>query len=180
LEIGCLEIGCLEIGRRGGAHRTVLLTFISSVHYPKVMLGMLIKVLRRNSVATRRRLPRERNVTFKDLMGRAADFDAGTITIEALTSLRHLLPIAAGIITVITAIRSAGLSCSHDTFCINGEVGSLSKVLGTRSQSGAFRRFSLRRQLFRVRQVRWADPHFQQFFVAMPAETRLTAAVSRK
>jgi hypothetical protein len=37
------------------------------------------------------------------------------------------LPIAVGIIPIITTIRSAGLSCSHDTFCIDGEVGSLSQ-----------------------------------------------------
>jgi hypothetical protein len=32
------------------------------------MLGMLVKVLCSNSIATRRRLPRESNVTFEDLM----------------------------------------------------------------------------------------------------------------
>jgi hypothetical protein len=88
----------LEIGRRSGAHRmVVLLTFISSVHNSKVMLGMLVKVLCRDSIATRRRLPREGNVTLEDLMGRASDFDVRTVTIKTLTSLRHLLPIAVGI-----------------------------------------------------------------------------------
>jgi hypothetical protein len=117
----------LEIGRRRGAHRTVLLTFISSVHNPKVMLCMLVKVLCRDSIATRRRLPREGNVSLEDLMGRASDFNVRTVTIETLTSRRYLLPIAVGIITIITTIRSVGLSCSHDTFCIDGEVGSLSQ-----------------------------------------------------
>jgi hypothetical protein len=50
---------CLEIGRRGGARDTVLMTFVSSVHNPKIMLGMLVKVLRGDSIATRKRLPRE-------------------------------------------------------------------------------------------------------------------------
>jgi hypothetical protein len=117
----------LEIGRRSGAHRMVLLTFISSVHNPKVMLGMLVKVLCRDSIATRRRLPCESNVTLEDLMGRASDFDVRTVTIKTLTSLRHLLPIPVGIITIITAIWSVGLSCSHDTCCIDDEVGSLSQ-----------------------------------------------------
>jgi hypothetical protein len=105
----------------------VLLTFISSVHNPKVMLGMLVKVLCRDSIATRRRLPCESNVTLEDLMGRASDFDVRTVTIKTLTSLRHLLPIPVGIITIITAIWSVGLSCSHDTCCIDDEVGSLSQ-----------------------------------------------------
>ena len=96
----------------------MLLTFISSVHYPKVMLGMLVEVLCRNSIATRRRFPRKGNVAFEDLMRRASDFDVRTVTIETLTSRRHLLPIAVGIVTVITAIRSAGLSCSHATFSL--------------------------------------------------------------
>jgi hypothetical protein len=91
------------------------------------MLGMLVKVLRRDSIAARRRLPREGNVAFEDLMRSASDFDVRTVTIETLTSLRHLLPVAVDIVTVITAIRSAGLSCSHAAFCIDGEVGSLSQ-----------------------------------------------------
>ena len=118
---------CLEIGRRGGARGAVLLTFVSSVHNPKIMLGMLIKVLCRDSIATRSRLPRESNVTFEDLMRGAADFDVRTVTIEILTSRRYLLPIAVGIITVVTTIWSAGLSCSHDTLCIDAEVGLLTK-----------------------------------------------------
>jgi hypothetical protein len=117
----------LEIGRRGGARGAVLLTFVSSVHNPKIMLGMLIKVLCRDSIATRSRLPRESNVTFEDLMRGAADFDVRTVTIEILTSRRYLLPIAVGIITVVTTIWSAGLSCSHDTLCIDDEVGLLTK-----------------------------------------------------
>src|SRR5947199_30836 len=43
-----------EIGRRGWARGTVLMTFVSSVHHPKIMLGMLVKVLRGDWIATRR------------------------------------------------------------------------------------------------------------------------------
>jgi hypothetical protein len=64
------------------------MTFISSVHNPKIMLGMLVKVLCGDSIAARRRLPREGNVTFKDLMKGAPDFDIRTVTIEGLTSAR--------------------------------------------------------------------------------------------
>jgi hypothetical protein len=93
----------------------VLMTFVSSAHNPKIMLGMLVKILCGDSVATRRRLPREGNVTFEDLMRGASDFDVWTVTLEILTSVRYLLPISVGIVTVMTTIRSAGLSCSHET-----------------------------------------------------------------
>ena len=106
---------CLEIGRRGGARDTVLMTFVSSVHNPKIMLGMLVKVLRGDSIATRRRLPREGNVTFEDLRRVASDFDVRTVAIEGLTSVRYLLPITVRVVTVIATTRSAGLSWSHDT-----------------------------------------------------------------
>jgi hypothetical protein len=53
----------------------VLITFVGSVHNPKIMLGMLVKVLCGDTIAARRRLPREGNVTFEDLMRSASDFD---------------------------------------------------------------------------------------------------------
>ena len=40
------------------------MTFGSSVHNPKIMLGVLVKVLRGDSIATRRRLARKGNITF--------------------------------------------------------------------------------------------------------------------
>jgi len=117
---------CLEIGRRGGAHDTVRLTFVSSIHNSKIMLGVLVKVLCRDPIATRRRLPRESNVTLEDLMRRASYLDVRTVTIETLTSMRCLLPVTAGIVTVIATIRSVVLSCSHETFA-------LMVIFGTRS-----------------------------------------------
>ena len=102
------------------------MSFFSSVHNPEIMLRMLVKVLCSNSIATRRSLPREGNVTFADLIRRASDFDVRTVTIEILPSVRCRLPMTVGIVTVITTIRPAGLSCSHETFCIDGEVGSQS------------------------------------------------------
>jgi hypothetical protein len=101
------------------------MTFVSSVHNPKIMLGMLVKVLCGHSIATRRCLPREGNVTFEDLMRGASDLDVRTVTIEIVTSLRYRLPITVRIVTVIATTRSAVLSCSHETFCIDGEFGSL-------------------------------------------------------
>jgi len=104
----------------------VLVTFSRSVHNAKIMLGMLVKVLRGDSIATRRRLAREGDVTFEDLMRATSNFDVRTVTIEGLTSVRYLLPITVGIITVMATMRSAGLSWSHDTCRIDGEIGSLS------------------------------------------------------
>jgi hypothetical protein len=105
---------CFDIDGRVGARGTVLMTFVGSVHNPKIMLSVLVKVLCGDSIATRRRLPRERNVTFEDLMRVASDFDVRTVTIEGLTSVRYLLSVAVGIVTVIAPIWSAGLSWSHD------------------------------------------------------------------
>jgi hypothetical protein len=116
----------LEIGGRTGGRGTVVMTFVSSVHNPKIMLGMLIKVLCGDSIATRRRLPCEGNVTFEDLMRAASDFDVRAVAVEGLTSVRYLLPITVGIIAVIATMRSAGLYCSHDACCINEEVESFS------------------------------------------------------
>jgi hypothetical protein len=101
------------------------MTFVRGVHNPKIMLGMLVKVLCGNAIVTRRRLPREGNVTLKDLMRGAPDLDIRTVTIEGLTSAWYLLPITGGSVTLIATVRSAGLSCSHDTCYIDGEVGSL-------------------------------------------------------
>ena len=97
------------------------MTFVSSVHDPKIMLGMLVKVLCGDAIATCRRLPREGNVTFEDLMGGAPDFDVRTVTVEGFTSLWDLLLTTVGIITVITTIWSPCLSCSHETYCIQVE-----------------------------------------------------------
>jgi hypothetical protein len=104
----------------------VLVTFGSSVHNAKIMLGVLGKVLGGDSIATRRRLARQGNVTFEDLMRATSNFDVRTVTIEGLTSVQYLLPITVGIITVMATMRSAGLSWSHDTCRIDGEIGSLS------------------------------------------------------
>jgi hypothetical protein len=71
----------LEIGRRSRVRGTVLMTFVSGVHNPKIMLGMLVKALCGDAIVTRRRFPREGNVTFKDLMRGASDLDIRTVTI---------------------------------------------------------------------------------------------------
>ncbi len=91
------------------------MTFVGSFHHSKIMLRVLVKVLCVNAIATCRRLPPKGDVTFKDLIRVASDFDVRTVTIEGLTSGRYLLPITVGIVTAIATMRSAGLSWSHDT-----------------------------------------------------------------
>jgi len=102
------------------------MTFVGSVHNPKIMLGMLIKVLCGDAIVTRRRLSSEGNVTFEDLMSGASDFDVRTVTIEGLTSVRYLLSGTVRIVTVIVPIWSVGLSWSHDTLHFDERFGSLS------------------------------------------------------
>ena len=156
------------------------MSFVSGVHNPKIMLGMLVKVLCSNSIATRRRLPREGNVTVKDLMRGAPDFDVRTVTIEILTSMRYLLPITIGIVTVITTIRSAGLSCSHETLRTDGEVESLSNESVSehpRSRTVS-RRFSVQRQLFRAGTLDGVVLISNSFLVQCLAEAGLIGAVS--
>ena len=156
-----------------------MLTFVSSVHHPKIVLGMLIKVLCGHAIATRRRLPREGGVTFEDLMRGASDLDVRSGTIEIVTSLRDLLPITIRIVTVITTMRSAVLSCSHETFCIDGELDRYpNRACGTPSQSGGIAPLFCGALGLSRRYARWGRPYFQQFFGACPAESGLIVAGS--
>jgi hypothetical protein len=142
-----------------------MLTFVSSVHNPKIMLGMLIKVLCGHAIATGRRLPREGSVTFEDLMRGASDLDVRSGTIEIVTSLRDLWPITVRIVTVITTMRSAVLSCSHETFCVDGKLDRYpNRVCGTPSQSGGVAPLFCETRVPSRRYARWGRPYFQQFF----------------
>jgi hypothetical protein len=133
----------LELGLRAGTRGTLLmtLTFVGSFHHSKIMLSVLVKVLCVDAIATCRCLPTKGDVAFKNLMRVASDFDVGTVTIEGLTSVRYLLPITVGIVTVIAAMRSAGLSWSHDTYCFDEEIESLSnESVSEHFRSGGGRR----------------------------------------
>ena len=159
----------------------VLVTFGSSVHNAKIMLGMLVKVLRGDSIATRRRLEREGNVTF-EVMRATSNFDVRTVTIEGLTSVRHLLPITVGIITVMATMRSAGLSWSHDTCRIDGEIGSLSNESMSEpllAEAEVSHRFSIPAQSSLAPHPRWHRLYLQQVFGAMPTEAVSSAPRSR-
>jgi len=151
-----------------------MLTFVSSVHDTKIMLGMLVKVLCGHAIATRRRLPREGTVTFEDLMRGASDLDVRTVTLEIVTSLRDLWPITVRIVTVITTMRSAVLSCSHETFCVDGRLDRYpTRACRKPSQSGSVAPLFCAAPALSRRYARWGRPHFQRFFGAMPAESGL-------
>ena len=109
LGIFLLRHFCFDIGRRVRARGAVRMTFVSSVHNPKIMLGMLVKVFCSHSIATRRCLSSEGNVTFENLMRVASDFDVRPVTIEGLTSVRYLLSATVGIVPVIAPIWSPSL-----------------------------------------------------------------------
>ena len=81
LGIFLLRHFCFDIGRRVRARGAVRMTFVSSVHYPKIMLGMLVKVFCSDSIATRRCLSSEGNVTFENLMRVASEL-ASTLVVE--------------------------------------------------------------------------------------------------
>src|SRR5439155_10459640 len=137
------------------------------------------KVLRGDSIATRRRLARKGNVALEDLVRVASDFDVRTVTIEGLTSVRYLLPIT-GIVTVIATMRPAGLSWSHDTCCIDGEIGSLSNESVSEPLCRGVGRvaplFCTSAKLFRAGTLDGAVLISNRFFVRCPAEAGLIGA----
>ena len=171
---------CLEIGLRARTRGTLLVTFVGSFHHSKIMLRVLVKVLCVDAIATCRRLPPKGDVTFKDLIRVASDFDVRTVTIEGLTSGRYLLPIRVGIVTVIATMRSTGLSWSHDTCCVDGEIGSLSnesisELLPAESE-GIAPLFCTSAKLFRAGTLDGAVLISNRFLVQCPAEAGLIGA----
>jgi hypothetical protein len=81
-----------------------------------------------------------------------------------------------GIVTVITAIRPAWLSCSHETFCIDGEVGAQSpRACGTPLWSEGVTPLSVR-QLFRAATLDRVVLISNSFLVQCLAETGLIRA----
>src|SRR5438477_5931333 len=75
IDFGSLRHLCLEIGRLAGTRGALLLAFVGSFHNSKIMLRVLVKVLCVDAIATCRRLPPKGDVTFKDLMRVASDFN---------------------------------------------------------------------------------------------------------
>ena len=82
------------------------------------------------------------------------------------------MPIPVGIVTVIATMRSAGLSWSHDTCCVDREIGSLSnESISELLPSGVGRyrtAFLYERKALSSRHPRWRWLYLQQVFGAMP------------
>ena len=88
------------------------------VHDAEIVLRMLIKIFRRNAVAARRCLTRERNIAFKHLVRIAADLYVRTIAIESLDPMRHPRPVMVRVVAVVATARAFVWSWSHDTCLI--------------------------------------------------------------
>ena len=97
------------------------------VHYAKIILGMLVKILGRDLVAARRRLTRQCYISLENLIGVPANFDVWTAAFETLNSVRRPLSVMVRIILIITAARSLVWAWSHGTYLILVDtVGALS------------------------------------------------------
>src|SRR5262249_27760857 len=89
-----------------------------------VVLGVLIKVFRRDPVARRGSFARQSDIALKHLIGVAADFDAGAVAIESLhpvrwtrTPIAIVVVMAAPIVRIMVAAPATlVLTWSHDTF----------------------------------------------------------------
>jgi hypothetical protein len=70
-------------------------------------------------------------------------------------------------------MRSAVLSCSHETFCVDGKLDRYpNRACGTPSQSGGVAPLFCGAPAPSRRYARWGRPYFQQFFGAMPRRIR--------
>ena len=82
------------------------------------------------------------------------------------------MPMPVGIVTVIATMRSAGLSWSHDTCCVDGEIGSLSNESISQPLPSGVGRYSTaflyQHKALSRRHPRWRRSYLQQVFGAMP------------
>ncbi len=127
LLLACVAIRSRHLGvcrRHRTRHSTLLaMPLTICIHDAEIVLGMLVEVLCRYTIAARRRLACERDISLEHLVRIAADLDARTIAVERLHPVRHARPIriiAVRVVWVIGVVRvtpaSLVLSWSHDTF----------------------------------------------------------------
>jgi hypothetical protein len=112
-------------------------------------------------------LSRAKRGSKRNEQSRCRDRDLPVIGSLALKALRDLWPITIRIVSVITTMRSAVLSCFHETFCVDGKLDR-----GTPSQSGGVAPLFCGALAPSRRYARWGRPYFQQFFGAMPRRIR--------
>ena len=113
-------------------------------------------------------------------MSDTSNFDVRTVTIEGLTSMRYLLPVTVGIITVMATMRSAGLFWSHHTCRIDGEIGSSSNESipnpSLAEAEGVAPLFRTSAKLFGAGTLDWAVFISNGFLVQRPTEAGLIGA----
>jgi hypothetical protein len=97
------------IGWRG---RRLLLIATVRVRDPEVVLGVLIVIFGSDMVVADCGFPRERDISLENLMGAAADLNAGATAVEGLASLwRSLSLLGRTVAAVATAGRRLARSC---------------------------------------------------------------------
>src|ERR1700751_6043519 len=83
----CLGVH-LDVGRCGRPRRRPLLIALATrVINAKIVLGMLVEILGRYSIAARRRFARQDEVPLEYLVGAATDLDVGSVAVECLIAL---------------------------------------------------------------------------------------------
>lgn len=90
LDFGVLAVAAryFHIGRGHGSRRSIPLAFALGIHYAEVMLGMLIQILRRDTVAAGLRLTSQRDIALEHLIGATANFNAWAVAVEDLLAVR--------------------------------------------------------------------------------------------
>jgi hypothetical protein len=79
---------------------------------------VLIQIFGRNPIAARRCFAGQRDIALEDLVGVAADFYVGTVTVEGLDPMRQPRTIVVRVVPAIAAARAFVWSWSHDTCLI--------------------------------------------------------------
>ena len=92
----------LDIGRGARSRLALVLALALGIHDAEIVFRVLIEILRRNPVAARLRFASQRDIALKDLIGVAANFDAGAVTVESLHPVRQTRPIVVGSTTTTT------------------------------------------------------------------------------
>ena len=94
--------------------------------------------------------------------------------------MRYLLPITIGMITVMATMRSAGLSWSHDTCCVDGELDRYPTRAypnpSPAESEGVAPLFCTSAKLFRAGTLDGAVVISNRFLVQCPAEAGLIGA----
>ena len=118
LAVDHLRFVHLHVGGRHRSRRTMLVGVAIGIHYPKVVLGMLVQVFGRDTITARCGFACQGYVSLENLIRISANFDIGAIAVESLDSMRHPRPIVMRIIAIIATARSLVWTWSHDTYLV--------------------------------------------------------------